>query len=140
MSSSPSTDFSFEAQELSSLLLNASSSSSDILNSCRVMESFIDRHSWDQTRHFYITCFPVLLCKIFGFEEVLQPSGIGGWIAQTSEHSANAVVNLLSPSGALFSSIFAADEENVVRCVSIRAPSGVDSSHASVGEGFVYLI
>lgn len=114
VSSSSLTDSSFEAQELSSLLLNASSSSSDILNSCRAVESFIDRHTRDQTRHFYITCFPVLLRKIFGFEEVLQPSGIGGWIAQTSEHSSNAIVNLLSPSGALFSSIFAADEENVV--------------------------
>lgn len=140
MSSSPSTDFSFEAQELSSLLLNASSSSSDILNSCRVVESFIDRHSWDQTRHFYITCFPVLLRKIFGFEEVLQPSGIGGWIAQTSEHSANAVVNLLSPSGALFSSIFAADEENVVRYVfpSERLPAWI--RHMLQSERGLYIL
>lgn len=117
MSSSSSTDSSYEALELSSLLLNASASSTDILNSCRAVESFINTHTRDQARNFYITCFPVLLRKIFGFEEVLQPSGICGWIAQTSEHCSNAIVNLLSPSGALFSSIFAADEDNVVRYV-----------------------
>lgn len=92
---SSAMDSSFEAQELSSLLLNASSSSSDILNSCQAVESFIDRHNKDHTRNFYVTCFPILLHKIFDFEEVLQSTGIGGWIAQTSENSSNPIVNLL---------------------------------------------
>ena len=109
--------FIFDRFLFGSEMVVSSSSSSDILNSCGAIESFTDRHIWDQTKHFYIKCFPILLCKIFGFEEALQPSSIGGWIAQTSEHSANDIINLISPSGSLSSSIFAVDEAIVVHYV-----------------------
>lgn len=41
----------------------------------------------------------------------------GGWISQACNYSTSALVNLLSPSGALFCLMFAADEHNLVRYV-----------------------
>ncbi|GLJ29834.1 hypothetical protein SUGI_0589140 [Cryptomeria japonica] len=109
-------DLSYEAQELSALLLS-STTPADIVNSCRAVESFIQRHNADQCRQFYVVCFPVLLRKIFGFEDNSQHFVGGGWIAQACDYSASALVSLLSPSGALFCSMLAADEQNLVRYV-----------------------
>ncbi|KAH9300501.1 hypothetical protein KI387_012084, partial [Taxus chinensis] len=125
-SSSSAMDSSYEAQELRSLLLS-SNSQADILNSCRAVETFIQTHNANQCRHFYVVCFPVLLRRMFGFEDFSQHFVGGGWIAQACDYSANAVLNLLSPSGALFCSMLAADEQNLVRYIfpSERLPAWI---------------
>eukprot|EP01018_Ginkgo_biloba_P001763 Gb_16764 [translate_table: standard] len=137
-SSSTTADSSYEAQELNALLLN-SSSAQEICNACRAVESFVSRHNADQARYFYTISFPILLHKIFGFEDVSQPASSrvstqsGGWIDLTSspnnEQAANALINLLMPTGVLLSALFSADEENLVRYVfpSERLPSWIHS-------------
>lgn len=112
-----------DAQRLRNYLLQCSSR--DMVAACQAVEVQLQSVGGENVRDFYRLCFPILLRKIFGFEDVsvaAQPSSsAGGWLAQASvagnEAAARALINLLSPRGALFSSLLAADKENFVRYV-----------------------
>uniref|UniRef100_A9U4C0 Predicted protein n=1 Tax=Physcomitrium patens TaxID=3218 RepID=A9U4C0_PHYPA len=99
--------------------------SRDIAAACQAVEAQLQTVGGEHVRDFYRLCFPVVLRKIFGFEDssaASQPaSSAGGWLAQASvpgnEATTRALISLLSPRGSLFSSLLAVDKENFVRYV-----------------------
>ncbi|XP_043717187.1 uncharacterized protein LOC122665175 [Telopea speciosissima] len=111
-----------KAEELASTIL-ASSSPPMISAACTAVEAYLQKHTADQSRSFFSIVFPVLICKIFGFDECLSqksPSS-GGWIEQIQASSdselAGRVFDLLSPSGVLVSSLTAVDRHSLVKYV-----------------------
>jgi hypothetical protein len=124
-----------DAQRLRSLILQCSSR--DIVAACQAVEAQLQTVGGEHVRDFYRLCFPILLRKIFGFEDshvagaAVASSSLsssqqgsspaGGWLAQASlpgnEAAAKALISLLSPRGSLFSSLLAADKETFVRYV-----------------------
>lgn len=117
------SDVDDDAQRLRSHLLQCTSR--DIVPACQAVEAQLQNVGGERVRDFYRLCFPILLRKIFGFEDstvAAQPSSsAGGWLAQASlpgnDAAARALISLLSPRGTLFSSLLAADKENFVRYV-----------------------
>ncbi|KAL6001749.1 hypothetical protein ACLOJK_041727 [Asimina triloba] len=115
---------SIKAQELASAILS-SSSPLHISSACSAIETFLHKHVPDQTRSFFAVAFPVLICKIFGFDDSSaspqKSHSSGGWIDQihVSHDAALAgkLYELLSPSGILLSSIFAVDRHSLVKYV-----------------------
>ncbi|KAJ7525204.1 hypothetical protein O6H91_17G041600 [Diphasiastrum complanatum] len=118
------SDTNDDIQRLRSLLLSSASTALDITALCPALEAEA-RH---QPRAFFRLCFPLLLRRIFGYDDLHSPSAPatasqtqigGGWLALVSqpgnEAAAQALVALLAPTGALFSSLVAADKENFVR-------------------------
>ncbi|GAQ89595.1 hypothetical protein KFL_005400050 [Klebsormidium nitens] len=82
----------------------------------------------EQAKDFFRICFPVLLQRIFGFED--HPTGgpvaapapsAGGWLQQASiagkEGEARALLTCLDPGAALFQSLLAVDRATSVRFV-----------------------
>ncbi|KAH9562070.1 hypothetical protein CY35_05G053700 [Sphagnum magellanicum] len=132
---SMTADVDGDAQRLRSLILQCSSR--DIVAACQAVEAQLQTVGGEHVRDFYRLCFPILLRKIFGFEDshvaaaavASSPlsssqqgsSPAGGWLAQSSlpgnEAAAKALISLLSPRGSLFSSLLAADKETFVRYV-----------------------
>lgn len=112
-----------DAQKLQNYLMQCTSR--DISAACQAVEAQLQTVGGEHVRDFYRLCFPILLRKIFGFEDstvAAQPaSSAGGWLAQASvpgnEAAARALIALLSPRGSLFSSLLAVDKENFVRYV-----------------------
>jgi hypothetical protein len=97
----------------------------DIAAACQAVEAQLQTVGGEHVRDFYRHCFPILLRKIFGFEDstvAAQPaSSAGGWLAVASapgnEAAARALIALLSPRGSLLSSLLAEAKENFVRYV-----------------------
>jgi hypothetical protein len=128
---SMTADVDGDAQRLRSLILQCSSR--DIVAACEAVEAQLQTVGGEHVRDFYRLCFPILLRKIFGFEDShvaaaavasssqQGSSPAGGWLAQASlpgnEAAAKALISLLSPRGSLFSSLLAADKETFVRYV-----------------------
>eukprot|EP00897_Mesotaenium_endlicherianum_P008202 jgi/Mesen1/740/ME000110S_11004 len=96
---------------------------------CQKIEQFLHRNSGLE-REFFKVCFPLLLRKVFGFEDsLISSTGIltsvatsaGGWLASVSrpgsEADAKALGALLSPTGRLFQLLLEVDQEKVVRYV-----------------------
>lgn len=110
-----------DAQKLRNYLMQCT----DISAACQAVEAQLQTVGGEHVRDFYRLCFPILLRKIFGFEDstvAAQPaSSAGGWLAVASapgnEAAARALIALLSPRGSLFSSLLAVDKENFVRYV-----------------------
>lgn len=112
-----------DAQRLQNYLMQCTSR--DIAAACQAVEAQLQTVGGEHVRDFYRLCFPILLRKIFGFEDsgvAAQPaSSAGGWLAQASipgnEAASQRLIALLSPRGSLFSSLLAVDKENFVRYV-----------------------
>lgn len=77
------TDTQSKSSDIAATVL-AASSPPQILAACDAVESFLHKHTADQTRWFFSITFPTLICKIFGFDE---------------SSSSSAAVKSLSPSG-----------------------------------------
>ncbi|XP_068650864.1 uncharacterized protein [Aristolochia californica] len=114
-------DSQLKAQELSSMILS-SSSPPEISAACSAVEGFLRKHVTDQMRPFFSIAFPVLIYKIFGFEDASRKSPPStGWIDQVVAANdgelASRVFDLLSPSGMLFTSIFNVDRHSLIKYV-----------------------
>lgn len=98
------------AQDLSTVILSASPSAA-----IAAATSFLRRHSSDQPRAFFSTAFPVLIRRIFGFDEPSNSS----WLSLAADDSslASDLFALLSPSGPLLSSIASVDRHSLIKYV-----------------------
>ncbi|KAL7595321.1 hypothetical protein Lser_V15G28071 [Lactuca serriola] len=121
MSHSYATDAQTKSADLAATIV-ISSTPEQIATACASVESFLHRHSPDQSRWFFSITFPTLICKIFGFDEQKpqNPNG-NGWIdilasANDTEISCK-VFDLLSPTGVLMSSVTAVDRLSLVKYV-----------------------
>ncbi|XP_049361936.1 uncharacterized protein LOC125826626 [Solanum verrucosum] len=120
------TDTQSKSSDIAAAVL-AASSPLQILAACDAVESFLHKHTADQTRWFFSITFPTLICKIFGFDEsssasvAVKSMSPSGWIdiAALSNDSqlAGRIYSLLSPTGVLLSSIVAADGLSLVKYV-----------------------
>ncbi|KAH0645857.1 hypothetical protein KY284_033741 [Solanum tuberosum] len=120
------TDTQSKSSDIAATVL-AASSPLQILAACDAVESFLHKHTADQTRWFFSITFPTLICKIFGFDEsssatvAVKSMSPSGWIdiAALSNDSqlAGRIFSLLSPTGVLLSSIVAADGLSLVKYV-----------------------
>ncbi|KAL3362037.1 hypothetical protein AABB24_014741 [Solanum stoloniferum] len=120
------TDTQSKSSDIAAAVL-AASSPLQILAACDAVESFLHKHTADQTRWFFSITFPTLICKIFGFDEsssasvAVKSMSPSGWIdiAALSNDSqlAGRILSLLSPTGVLLSSIVAADGLSLVKYV-----------------------
>ncbi|XP_062073942.1 uncharacterized protein LOC133778135 [Humulus lupulus] len=124
-------DFLSKSQDLASTIL-ASSAPSQISAACAAIDSFLHSHSPDHSRHFFSFAFPTLVCKLFGFDDIVSSSSLSspsppsssssnGWIdtvlASNDPDLANKVFSLLAPGGVLLSSISAVDRLSLVKYV-----------------------
>ncbi|KAE8671741.1 hypothetical protein F3Y22_tig00111941pilonHSYRG00227 [Hibiscus syriacus] len=57
------------SQELASAIL-ATTAPSQISSTCASIDSFLQSHTPDQSRHLFSITFPTLICKLFGFDDV----------------------------------------------------------------------
>lgn len=121
MSHSYATDAQTKSADLAATIV-AASTPTEIATACASVESFLHKHSPDQSRWFFSLTFPTLICKIFGFDEQKpqNPNG-NGWIdvltsANDTEISGK-VLNLLSPTGVLMTSVTAVDRLSLVKYV-----------------------
>ncbi|KAG8662286.1 uncharacterized protein LOC110629639 isoform X2 [Manihot esculenta] len=116
-----------KSQELASDIL-ASSTPVQISSVCSSIDSFLHSHTADQSRHFFSLTFPTLICKLYGFCDAAAPpngsyfaSSNAGWmdiILQSNDSDlASRVFSLLSPNGVIFQSIFAVDDQSLVKYV-----------------------
>ncbi|KAK9102928.1 hypothetical protein Sjap_020182 [Stephania japonica] len=116
-----------KAEELASTILS-SSSPPTISAACGAIEAFLERKTAEQSRFFFSIAFPALICKVFGFDDPawLPSSSSTGWIDQvhaSAEYDEDgidleaALLKLLSPSGALLSSISSVDRLSLVKYV-----------------------
>ncbi|XP_076939201.1 uncharacterized protein LOC143607744 [Bidens hawaiensis] len=100
----------------------AASSPDQISAACTAVDSFLHKHSPDQSRWFFSITFPTLICKLFGFDEHrVQNPNANGWIdvltALNDAPLSDKVFNLLSPSGVLLNSVTAVDRLSLVKYV-----------------------
>ncbi|XP_076916235.1 uncharacterized protein LOC143575859 [Bidens hawaiensis] len=110
------TDAQTKSTDLASSIA-AASSPDQIAAACAAVESFLHRHSPDQSRWFFSITFPTLICKLFGFDEhkLQNPNA---WIdVLTDTHLSDKLFNLLSPSGVLLNSVTAVDRLSLVKYV-----------------------
>ncbi|KAJ9556110.1 hypothetical protein OSB04_010724 [Centaurea solstitialis] len=121
MSHSYATDAQTKSADLAATIV-AASTPPEIATACSAVESFLHKHSPDQSRWFFSLTFPTLICKVFGFDEQKpqNPNG-NGWIdVLTSVNDAEVsgkVLSLLSPTGVLMSSVTAVDRLSLVKYV-----------------------
>ncbi|KAI3821831.1 hypothetical protein L1987_09404 [Smallanthus sonchifolius] len=121
ISHSYATDAQTKSADLASTIV-AASTPEQIATACASVESFLHKHSPDQSRWFFSVTFPTLICKLFGFDEQKpQNPSSNGWIdvlASVSDTEiSDKVFNLLSPTGVLMSSITAVDRLSLVKYV-----------------------
>ncbi|PHT92771.1 hypothetical protein T459_00653 [Capsicum annuum] len=121
------TDTQSKSSDIAATIL-AAASPPQILAACDAVESFLHKHTADQTRWFFSITFPTLICKIFGFNEssgsssaAVKSSSPSGWIdiaaLANDSQLADRIFSLLSPTGVLLSSIAAADGLSLVKYV-----------------------
>ncbi|WMV43586.1 hypothetical protein MTR67_036971 [Solanum verrucosum] len=120
------TDTQSKSSDIAATVL-AASSPLQILAACDAIESFLHKHTAEQTRWFFSITFPTLICKIFGFDESSSASAAvksmspSGWIdiaaLSNDTQLAGRIFSLLSPTGVLLSSIVAADGLSLVKYV-----------------------
>ncbi|KAB2054004.1 hypothetical protein ES319_A12G225400v1 [Gossypium barbadense] len=116
------------SQDLASAIL-ASTTPSQISATCASIDFFLQSHSPDQSRHFFSITFPVLICKLFGFDDASslpppppsQKPQSNGWVELASQSSlpdlSSKIFSLLSPNGTLMNSISAVDRHSLVKYV-----------------------
>ncbi|KAG4171525.1 hypothetical protein ERO13_A12G215500v2 [Gossypium hirsutum] len=116
------------SQDLASAIL-ASTTPSQISATCASIDFFLQSHSPDQSRHFFSITFPVLICKLFGFDDASslpppppsQKPPSNGWVELASQSSlpdlSSKIFSLLSPNGTLMNSISAVDRHSLVKYV-----------------------
>ncbi|KAJ7944726.1 Sphingomyelin phosphodiesterase [Quillaja saponaria] len=105
--------------------ITTSSTSHQIFSTCAAIESFLQSHSPDQSRHFFSVAFPALICKLFGFDDANSSPGPhnspSGWIdyvlASNDSELAHVVFSLLCPNGTLMNSISSVDRLSLVKYV-----------------------
>ncbi|KAF5795805.1 hypothetical protein HanRHA438_Chr08g0355491 [Helianthus annuus] len=120
-----STDAQSQSADLAATIA-AASTPEQISAVCAAVELFLNKHSPDQSRWFFSITFPTLICRLFGFDEVQNPSsnrnGIGnGWIdvlaAVDDAEVSGKVFQLFNPTGVLLSSVVDVDRLSVVKYV-----------------------
>ncbi|KAK4262581.1 hypothetical protein QN277_028126 [Acacia crassicarpa] len=124
LSHSYAVDSLSKSQDIASAI-TAAASPSQILSTCASIDSFLQSHPADQSRHFFSIAFPTLICKLFGFDDsntCPRPcNSSNGWIdtvtASNDSDLANRIFSLLSPDGTLINSIFAVDRLSLVKYV-----------------------
>ncbi|KAD4385033.1 hypothetical protein E3N88_25201 [Mikania micrantha] len=121
ISHSYATDAQTKSGELASTIV-AASTPEQISAACASVESFLHKHSPDQSRWFFSVTFPTLICKLFGFDEQKpQNPNSNGWIdvlaAVGDAEVSDKVYNLLSPTGVLMTSVTAVDRLSLVKYV-----------------------
>ncbi|MBA0835075.1 hypothetical protein Goarm_007381 [Gossypium armourianum] len=116
------------SQDLASAIL-ASTTPSQISATCASIDFFLQSHSPDQSRHFFSITFPILICKLFGFDDASslpppppsQKPPSNGWVELASQSSlpdlSSKIFSLLSPNGTLMNSISAVDRHSLVKYV-----------------------
>ncbi|KAK1273613.1 hypothetical protein QJS04_geneDACA012480 [Acorus gramineus] len=114
-------DSQIKAQDLATRILS-STSPSQISSAASSVDSFLRNHSPDQTRPFFSSAFPALLCRLFGFDDSSTPSSKAppsstSWIdaSASSPVVARKLFDLLSPHGTLLTSIASVDRHSLVR-------------------------
>ncbi|CAL5432602.1 unnamed protein product [Camellia sinensis] len=113
------TDTQTKSTDLASKIL-AATTPQQIAAVCGAIESFLHKHTPDQTRWFFSITFPTLICKIFGFDESpphRPPQSPTAWVDSVDSELASRVFNLLSPIGVLMSSISAVDRLTLMKYV-----------------------
>ncbi|KAF5957404.1 hypothetical protein HYC85_004629 [Camellia sinensis] len=113
------TDTQTKSTALASKIL-AATTPQQIAAVCGAIESFLHKHTPDQTRWFFSITFPTLICKIFGFAESpphRPPQSPTAWVDSVDSELASRVFNLLSPIGVLMSSISAVDRLSLMKYV-----------------------
>ncbi|KAI7749686.1 hypothetical protein M8C21_010080 [Ambrosia artemisiifolia] len=116
------TDAQSKSSDLASTILSASSPD-QIASACASIDSFLHKHSPDQSRWFFSLTFPTLICKLFGFDDHKPPNpntntNTNAWIdALTDSNISNSLFNLLSPTGVLLTSITSVDRLSLVKYV-----------------------
>ncbi|GMP95772.1 hypothetical protein CsSME_00044693 [Camellia sinensis var. sinensis] len=113
------TDTQTKSTDLASKIL-AATTPQQIAAVCGAIESFLHKHTPDQTRWFFSITFPTLICKIFGFAESpphRPPQSPTAWVDSVDSELASRVFNLLSPIGVLMSSISAVDRLSLMKYV-----------------------
>ncbi|CAL5429640.1 unnamed protein product [Camellia sinensis] len=113
------TDTQTKSTDLASKIL-AATTPQQIAAVCGAIESFLHKHTPDQTRWFFSITFPTLICKIFGFDESpphRPPQSPTAWVDSVDSELASRVFNLLSPIGVLMSSISAVDRLSLMKYV-----------------------
>ncbi|XP_019173498.1 PREDICTED: uncharacterized protein LOC109169059 [Ipomoea nil] len=110
-----------KAAEMATAVLGATSPL-QIVAACAEVESFLQKHTPDQSRWFFSLTFPTLICKIFGFDCAAKlAQSPTGWldIAALSDDPqlSGRLFSLLSPNGVLLSSIAAVDDLSLVKYV-----------------------
>ncbi|KAI8546615.1 hypothetical protein RHMOL_Rhmol07G0132800 [Rhododendron molle] len=115
-----------QSSDLASQIL-AASTPPQIIAACAAVESFLHRHTPDQSRWFFSITFPTLICKTFGFDEPPPPAqrpsppSTNGWIdvvlSSNDPELASRVFNLLSPDGVLMSTMSAVDRLSLIKYV-----------------------
>ncbi|KAE8708647.1 transcription factor MYB82-like [Hibiscus syriacus] len=119
------------SQDLASAILS-STAPSQISATCASVDSFLQSHTPDQSRHFFSITFPTLICRLFGFDDATslpppppsqkpQLPHSNGWIEIASQcnHAdlSSQIFSLLSPNGTLMTSILAVDRLSLVKYV-----------------------
>ncbi|KAK1303936.1 hypothetical protein QJS10_CPB11g00316 [Acorus calamus] len=116
-------DSQIKAQDLATRILS-STSPSQISSAASSVDSFLRNHSPDQTRPFFSSAFPALLCRLFGFDDSSPstasskaPPSSSSWIdaSASSPDVARKLFDLLSPHGTLLTSIASVDRHSLVR-------------------------
>ncbi|GMP95774.1 hypothetical protein CsSME_00044693 [Camellia sinensis var. sinensis] len=105
------TDTQTKSTDLASKIL-AATTPQQIAAVCGAIESFLHKHTPDQTRWFFSITFPTLICKIFGFAESpphRPPQSPTAWVDSVDSELASRVFNLLSPIGVLITCFRSSD-------------------------------
>lgn len=98
-----------DAQSLHSFLVSCPD---DMVAACRAVEAFLLHQPPEAALGFFRLCFPVLLQRVFGFQD---SASVSAWIVRAADEG--ALRSLLHPTGPLFASLLAVDRENAVQFV-----------------------
>ncbi|KAH7277142.1 hypothetical protein KP509_39G036000 [Ceratopteris richardii] len=94
------------------------SCTNNVGEACRAVDAFLKEQPPEAAIGFFRLCFPLLLQKVFGFQDSASSSSSSSWLARTTdEQSATALRSLLDPSSNLFSSLLALDREKAVEFI-----------------------
>lgn len=111
-----------KSQDLASTIL-AASAPSTISAAIAAVENFLHQHPADHSRWFFSITFPVLIARIFGFDDSAapKPQPPNGWIdivtAINDADLTSRIFDFLSPRGVLISAIFSIDRHSLVKYV-----------------------